>query len=109
MKSTMDQNPYCRASAPDDLKMSKRNRDTGADEVPMSSDPEKKKIKADCEPHSRESTHASACNPMDYTVGWICALSTEYVSAQAFLDEKHNEGPKYVSPNDNNDYTLGKI
>ena len=44
----------------------------------------------------------------DYTVGWICAISTENVAAQAFLDEKH-EGPEYVSPNDNNDYTLGKI
>jgi nucleoside phosphorylase len=47
-------------------------------------------------------------NPNDYTVGWICAISTEYVAAQAFLDEKH-EGPEYVSPHDNNDYTLGKI
>ncbi|QYT04235.1 Ankyrin repeat protein [Trichoderma simmonsii] len=47
-------------------------------------------------------------NPNDYTVGWICAISTEYVAAQAFLDAKH-EGPEYVSPNDNNDYTLGKI
>ncbi|KAL7783395.1 ankyrin repeat-containing domain protein [Trichoderma afarasin] len=47
-------------------------------------------------------------NPNGYTVGWICAISTEYVAAQAFLDEKH-EGPEYVSPNDNNDYTLGKI
>jgi hypothetical protein len=44
----------------------------------------------------------------DYTAGWICAISTEYVAAQAFLDEKHN-GPEYVSLNDNNDYTLGKI
>jgi nucleoside phosphorylase len=47
-------------------------------------------------------------NPKDYTVGWICAISTEYVAAQAFLDEKH-EGLDYVSPNDNNDYTLGKV
>ncbi|PTB48066.1 hypothetical protein M431DRAFT_513979 [Trichoderma harzianum CBS 226.95] len=47
-------------------------------------------------------------NPLDYTVGWICAIPTEYVAAQAFLDEKH-EGPEYISPNDNNDYTLGKI
>ena len=46
-------------------------------------------------------------NP-DYMVGWICAISTEYVAAQAFLDEEH-EGPEYLSPNDNNDYTLGKI
>lgn len=47
-------------------------------------------------------------NPLDYAVGWICAIATEYVAAQAFLDERH-EGPEYVSPNDNNDYTLGKV
>lgn len=47
-------------------------------------------------------------NPDRYTVGWICAIATEYVAAQAFLDEKH-DGPEYVSPNDNNDYTLGRI
>lgn len=44
----------------------------------------------------------------NYTVGWICALETEYVAAQSFLDEEH-KGPEYVSPHDNNDYTLGKI
>lgn len=44
----------------------------------------------------------------DYTVGWICAITTELVAAQAFLDEKH-EGPEYVSDKDDNDYTLGKI
>ncbi|RYP64079.1 hypothetical protein DL771_008938 [Monosporascus sp. 5C6A] len=47
-------------------------------------------------------------DPQDYCVGWICALSTEYVAAQTFLDERH-EGPTFVSPHDNNDYTLGKI
>jgi nucleoside phosphorylase len=47
-------------------------------------------------------------NAKDYTVGWICAITTEYVTAKAFLDEEH-EGPEYVSPNDNNDYTLGKV
>ncbi|KAI9778777.1 MAG: hypothetical protein M1839_007867 [Geoglossum umbratile] len=47
-------------------------------------------------------------NPNDYTVGWICAITTEYVAAQVILDEKH-EQPKDVSPNDNNDYTLGKV
>jgi hypothetical protein len=46
--------------------------------------------------------------PEDYTVGWICAITTEYVAAQSFLDEKH-EGPEYVSPNDKNIYTLGKV
>lgn len=44
----------------------------------------------------------------DYTVGWICAITTEYVAAQAFLDAKHDR-PEYVSPNDNNDYTLGEM
>jgi nucleoside phosphorylase len=43
-----------------------------------------------------------------YTVGWICAIETEYVAAQVFLDEKHG-GPKYVSPNEHNDYTLGRF
>jgi hypothetical protein len=47
-------------------------------------------------------------DPKGYTVGWICAISTEYVAAQAFLDEEH-EGPEYMSPNDNNDYALDKI
>ena len=47
-------------------------------------------------------------DPNIYTVGWICALSTEYVAAQSFLDEKHL-GPEHVSPNDNNDYVLGNI
>ncbi len=47
-------------------------------------------------------------NPKIYTVGWICAVSTEYSAAQVFLDERH-EGPESVSVNDNNDYTLGRI
>ncbi|RKK27976.1 hypothetical protein BFJ66_g16403, partial [Fusarium oxysporum f. sp. cepae] len=51
---------------------------------------------------------ANMSNPNDYTVGWICAIPTEYVAAQEFLDEEH-EGPEYVSPNDTNHYTLGKV
>lgn len=47
-------------------------------------------------------------NPHDYTVGWICAVSTEYVAAQCFLDEEH-DAPKSVASHDNNDYTLGRI
>jgi nucleoside phosphorylase len=47
-------------------------------------------------------------NREDYTVGWICVISTEYVAAQTFLDEKH-EWPENISTNNNNDYTLGKI
>jgi hypothetical protein len=34
-------------------------------------------------------------NPQDYTVGWICALSTEYVAAQEFLNDKHAP-PEFV-------------
>ncbi|EEQ89368.1 uncharacterized protein BDCG_04488 [Blastomyces dermatitidis ER-3] len=40
-----------------------------------------------------------------YTVGRICAIPTDLVAAQAFLDEKH-EGPVYVDPNDAKSYTL---
>ncbi|KAF7173474.1 hypothetical protein CNMCM6106_007558 [Aspergillus hiratsukae] len=47
-------------------------------------------------------------NPEQYTVGWICALETEYVAARAFLDKKHDR-PETLSPNDNNHYTLGEI
>ncbi|KAL7914748.1 hypothetical protein GGI35DRAFT_435150 [Trichoderma velutinum] len=47
-------------------------------------------------------------NPNDYTVGWICAITTEYVAARAVLDEKH-EAPELVSTNDNNIYTLGRV
>ncbi|KAF6834014.1 Kinesin light chain 5 [Colletotrichum musicola] len=43
-----------------------------------------------------------------YTVGWICALPTEFVAAQAFLDEEHDDCPP-VAQNDNNNYALGKI
>lgn len=47
-------------------------------------------------------------DPKIYTIGWICAVVTEYVAAQAFLDEPH-ERPETLSLNDNNDYTLGRI
>ncbi|KAF2196060.1 purine and uridine phosphorylase, partial [Delitschia confertaspora ATCC 74209] len=47
-------------------------------------------------------------DPNNYVVGWICAITTEYVAAQVFLDEKH-ERPESVSRNNNNNYTLGRI
>lgn len=47
-------------------------------------------------------------NPELYTVGWICAISTEYTAARQFLDREH-ERPDHVSPSDSNDYTLGEI
>ncbi|PMD49386.1 purine and uridine phosphorylase, partial [Hyaloscypha bicolor E] len=43
-----------------------------------------------------------------YTVGWICAITTEYVAALQFLDKQHGQ-PEYLPPNDENDYTLGEI
>ncbi|KXH27538.1 hypothetical protein CSAL01_13333 [Colletotrichum salicis] len=43
-----------------------------------------------------------------YTVGWICALPTEFDAAQAFLDEEHDDCP-LVAQKDNNNYALGKI
>lgn len=47
-------------------------------------------------------------DPLDYTVGWICALPTEYAAAQALFDERHDR-PRYVSRHDRNDYELGRI
>jgi hypothetical protein len=47
-------------------------------------------------------------NPEDYTVGWIYAITTEYVAAQAFLDEKHDR-PAYLPPHNKTDYTLGRV
>ncbi|KAK1245970.1 hypothetical protein MKX07_005039 [Trichoderma sp. CBMAI-0711] len=44
----------------------------------------------------------------EYTVGWICAVVTEYVAAQAVLDELHGR-PKGVSPASQSDFTLGRI
>jgi nucleoside phosphorylase len=47
-------------------------------------------------------------NPEVYTVGWICAIDTEYIAAQVLLDEEH-EPLEYVGAHDSNDYTLGKM
>jgi nucleoside phosphorylase len=43
----------------------------------------------------------------DYTVGWICALSSELTAAMAMLDEEHL--PLSQHPEDDNAYTLGRI
>ncbi|KAJ5267113.1 hypothetical protein N7478_009921 [Penicillium angulare] len=47
-------------------------------------------------------------DPLNYTVGWVCALIPEYVAAQEILDEEHKE-PAFLSPNDTNEYTLGRV
>ncbi|KAF4870301.1 Regulatory protein AfsR [Colletotrichum siamense] len=46
-------------------------------------------------------------DPHIYTVGWICAITAEFVAAQAFLDEEH-AGPRQTARHDNNSYVLGK-
>ncbi|KAK4082196.1 uncharacterized protein Triagg1_2008 [Trichoderma aggressivum f. europaeum] len=43
-----------------------------------------------------------------YTVGWLCALSTEFAAAKSLLDEQH-EQPTNVGKGDENNYTLGKM
>jgi nucleoside phosphorylase len=48
-----------------------------------------------------------ALSHQDYTVGWICALSTELIAAMAMLDEEHL--PLEQHAQDNNIYTLGRI
>ncbi|KZL72745.1 hypothetical protein CT0861_12089, partial [Colletotrichum tofieldiae] len=52
--------------------------------------------------------HVNMSNPDSYTVGWICAITTEFVAAQAFLDERHDR-PARLVPSDNNNYALGKL
>lgn len=47
-------------------------------------------------------------DPGYFTVGWICAIRTEYVAAQAFLDDNYDR-LEHVSRHDNNEYTLGRI
>ncbi len=43
-----------------------------------------------------------------FTVGWICAVKTEYVAACELLDEEYSPLPS-VSSHDNNAYTLGRV
>lgn len=58
--------------------------------------------------HNTEVTTKRQLANKDYVVGWICAITTEYVAARAFLDEEH-KSPEHVARHDNNDYTLGRI
>ncbi|KAF4820895.1 hypothetical protein CGCSCA5_v003628 [Colletotrichum siamense] len=47
-------------------------------------------------------------DPGIYTIGWICAITTEFVAARAFLDEQH-DAPLSISQHDNNSYSLGRM
>ncbi|KAF4332120.1 hypothetical protein FBEOM_14088 [Fusarium beomiforme] len=46
-----------------------------------------------------------------YTIGWVCALSTEFTAAKVHLDEEYakHQRPKHREPNDYNHYAFGKI
>jgi nucleoside phosphorylase len=48
-----------------------------------------------------------ALSRQDYTVGWVCALSTELTAAMAMLDEEYLPLPRHA--HDDNTYTLGRI
>ncbi|KAI4715620.1 purine and uridine phosphorylase [Aureobasidium sp. EXF-10727] len=47
-------------------------------------------------------------DPQKYTIGWICAIATEYTAACQFLDKKHSL-PTHISAHDTNGYTLGEM
>lgn len=47
-------------------------------------------------------------DPLKYTVGWICAISTEQVAARVFLDKEH-KAVQSVAANDSNSYVLGEV
>ncbi|KAJ5348540.1 uncharacterized protein N7506_001793 [Penicillium brevicompactum] len=44
----------------------------------------------------------------EYTVGWICALPTEYIAAQEFLDDEHDP-PEFLPVHSKNHYSLGRM
>ncbi|KAG5754962.1 hypothetical protein H9Q72_006586 [Fusarium xylarioides] len=50
-------------------------------------------------------------DPNSYTVGWVCALSTEFTAAQEQFDEEYDthESPEHREANDFNVYSFGKI
>ncbi|KAI1061622.1 hypothetical protein LB506_011870 [Fusarium annulatum] len=45
---------------------------------------------------------------VEYTIGWICALTKELIAAKAFLDVLHDPVDN-AAINDDNNYTLGSI
>ncbi|KAL2853650.1 hypothetical protein BJX68DRAFT_265113 [Aspergillus pseudodeflectus] len=46
-------------------------------------------------------------HPIDYKLGWICALDVDYIAAVSMLDEQHQAPSR--SSQDQNTYTLGRI
>ncbi|KAL3441722.1 hypothetical protein BJX65DRAFT_299543 [Aspergillus insuetus] len=91
-----------------------QNSTSQSSSVPASTDPPITEQNGSPSPFNQSAPFAPqqailpAKKSMDYTVGWICAIVTEYAAAQEFLDEEH-EAPDFVSPGDTNHYTLGRI
>ncbi|KAF5983664.1 ankyrin protein [Fusarium bulbicola] len=54
---------------------------------------------------------SDSSDPDSYTVGWVCALSTEFTAAQEQFDEEYepHESPEHREANDFNVYSFGKI
>ncbi|KAF3933589.1 hypothetical protein ABW19_dt0205561 [Dactylella cylindrospora] len=50
----------------------------------------------------------NAYSPVEYSIGLVCGLQTEYIAAQALLDIEHNF-PSFPSSENKNVYTLGTI
>ncbi|CVK94712.1 uncharacterized protein FPRN_10066 [Fusarium proliferatum] len=48
-------------------------------------------------------------DPSTYTVGWICALTTELVAAKSFFDEEYEVTLDVQAPGDNNSYSFGRM
>ncbi|KAL4860327.1 hypothetical protein BDV12DRAFT_205201 [Aspergillus spectabilis] len=91
-----------------------RNYTSQSSPVPASTDPPIAEQNGPPSPFNQSAPFAPqqailpAKKSTDYTVGWICAIVTEYAAAQEFLDEEH-EAPDFASPGDTNHYTLGRI
>jgi nucleoside phosphorylase len=78
------------------------------DHIDVSADTSSKKPRLENpESNPTETVQPQQANE-DYTIGWICAITVEYVAARLFLDAIH-AAPEFVSRNDNNHYTLGRI
>ncbi|KAF5664844.1 nacht ankyrin domain-containing protein [Fusarium denticulatum] len=48
-------------------------------------------------------------DPSTYTVGWICALTTELVAAKSFFHEEYEVTLEAQAPGDNNSYSFGRM
>ncbi|VUC27848.1 unnamed protein product [Clonostachys rosea] len=48
-------------------------------------------------------------DPNNYTVGWICAIDTEYLAAKLCFDTTHARLSRRPAPGDTNTYSLGEV